>query len=93
MGIGSILVGIAATVIVGAYLAHPFRAVTRGESADLDLDIEVWVSRARAEGPAVGAAEGDSEPMNFCSKCGRRLKSDDRFCPGCGTQIERGGAQ
>ncbi len=91
MSVGSILVGVAVTVIVGAYLAHPFRVVNMGKSAD--LDIEAWVSRVRAEGPVAGAAEADSEPVNFCSKCGRRLASGDRFCPGCGTQIERGAAQ
>ena len=25
--------------------------------------------------------------MAFCSKCGRRLNSDARFCPGCGLQV------
>ncbi len=102
MSIASMFVAVAVTLIVGAYLAHPFRVVRVVESTDLVGDIEGWVSQARAEGsafrvqteiPEAGAAEAGSEPVNFCFKCGRRLKSDDRFCPGCGTRIERGGAQ
>ncbi len=115
VGIGSILVGVAVILVVGAYLARPFRVVRVAEGADLDRDIEAWVSQVRAESPIIGAveadlepatgaaevylesvidgAEADPEPVNFCSRCGRRLNADDRFCPGCGTQIERGGAQ
>ncbi len=97
--IGSILVGFAVTLIVGAYLARPFRVVSVGEGADLDRDIEVWVSQIQVEDLVIDAAEtdlleeADPEPVNFCSKCGRRLDSDDRFCPGCGTQLKRGTAQ
>jgi len=115
MSIGSILVGVAVVVIVGAYLARPFRIVTVG--ADLDRDIETWVSLVQVEDPVTGAAEidlleeadlleeidpledvdlledADSESVNFCSRCGRHLNADDRFCPGCGTQVKRGTAQ
>ncbi len=102
MSIGSMFVAAAATLIVAAYLVRPFRIVRVAKGADLDRDIDSWVSRVQSEGPlprvqadvpAAGAAEAGSESVNFCFKCGRRLKSDDRFCPGCGTQIERGGAQ
>ena len=45
MSIGSILVGIALILGVGAYLARPFR---RGR-VDLDRAIETWVSQVRAD--------------------------------------------
>ena len=88
MSIGSVLVGIAVTLIVGAYLARPFRIVAVGERANLDQDIETWVARARSRGTEAGSAEVDTEPVNFCFNCGRRVGPVDRFCPGCGTQLK-----
>lgn len=90
MSIGSVLVGIAVVLIVGAYLARPFRTVTVGEGANLDRDIEAWVAQARPRETEIGSVEVDAEePMNFCFQCGRRVVPGDRFCAGCGTQLMR----
>ncbi len=89
MSIGSILIGVAVTLVVGAYLARPFRAAPEGEGANLDQDIETWVTQVRAGGMTTVSTEPDSEPVNFCFECGRRVGPDDRFCPGCGTRLER----
>jgi hypothetical protein len=90
MSIGSVLVGIAVALIVGACLARPFRTVVVGEKASLDRDIEAWVAQARSRGTESGSVEVDTaEPMSFCFQCGRRVVPGDRFCPGCGTRLVR----
>lgn len=81
MGIGSILVVIALALVVGVYLARPFRKA----GSDADRAIEAWVARARAE----DAGEEDAE-VNYCPHCGRRVALDDLFCAKCGTRL-RGG--
>jgi len=94
MSIGAILVGTACVLVVGAYLARPFR---RAE-IDPDRAIEAWVAQARAESAGEqGSKEarerrskGAEEAVNFCSKCGRRVGPDDHFCPGCGAKLPRG---
>ena len=91
MSTGSILVGIAITLMVGAYLARPFRIAAMGEGANLDRDIETWIAQARSQGVETGSAEADTEPVNFCFQCGRRVKPGDHFCPGCGTRLKREG--
>jgi hypothetical protein len=58
MGIGSILVGVALALGVGAYLAQPFR---RGR-VDLDRAIETWVSQVRAGGESKGVVEAVKNP-------------------------------
>ena len=35
----------------------------------------------------------DTESVNFCPHCGRRVEDSHRFCPGCGTQLVKGAAQ
>ncbi|MCP4538362.1 MAG: zinc-ribbon domain-containing protein [Chloroflexi bacterium] len=89
MSVGSVLVGIAATLIVGVYLARPFRTVAASDGANLDRDIETWVAQARSQGVDMDSVKADAEPVNFCFQCGRRVQSNDRFCPGCGTQLKR----
>ena len=85
MGIGSVLVGIACALIVGAYLARPFRR----PEADRDQVIEAWVARVRESGGAERRRSGGvEEAVNFCSQCGRRIGPDDRFCSGCGTRLQ-----
>ncbi|HEY75065.1 MAG TPA: zinc ribbon domain-containing protein [Thermoflexia bacterium] len=88
MGIGSILVGVALALLVGAYLARPFRQ----PEAEFDRAIEHWVAQARAalqagEVAAAPAATAAEEPVNFCPQCGRRVGTDDRFCAGCGRPL------
>lgn len=78
MSVGSILVGVALALIVGAYLARPFR---RAEM-DPDQTIAAWVAQVRAE--------METEDLAYCSRCGRRAGSDDRFCARCGARL-RGG--
>ncbi len=76
---GSILVGIAVALVVGAYIARPFRVA--GEGVEVERTIEGWVARVRAEG------RRSPEAVNYCPQCGRRVGPDDRFCPGCGTRL------
>ncbi|HHS97850.1 MAG TPA: zinc ribbon domain-containing protein [Chloroflexi bacterium] len=85
MSVGSLLVGAALALMVGAYLARPFRR----PEADLDRAIEQWVAQTyatlqSARPPAPTPSEG---PVNFCPQCGRRVGPDDRFCAGCGTPL------
>jgi uncharacterized paraquat-inducible protein A len=80
MSVGSILVGVALALIVGAYLARPFR---RAE-VDPDQTIEAWVAQVRAE--------TEAEDLPYCPQCGRRAGPDDRFCARCGARL-RGGAR
>jgi hypothetical protein len=88
MSVGSVLVEIAIILVVGAYLARPFRALK--VSADVGRVIESWVADARAEDIAPSLAEKESEPLNFCRQCGRRVVPGDRFCAGCGTRLSGG---
>jgi hypothetical protein len=93
MGVGSILVGIAVAIAVGAYVALPFRKAGRGP----DKVIEAWVAQVRASGVAPRRAEGrtrrrrgaepSSDAVNFCPQCGRRAGPDDLFCAGCGRPL------
>ena len=91
MSIGSILVGIALTLIVAAYVARPFRSARA--VTDWDRTIEGWVAQARTTSQGKEAKEPKDrkveEPVNFCAKCGRRVDPDHQFCPGCGAQIKR----
>lgn len=87
MGIGAILIGVALTVVVAAYLARPFRVAGVSD----DQAIEAWVARVQEgmEG-SKSAEEPDSEgigEINFCPQCGRKLGPGDRFCARCGTQL------
>jgi len=81
MGIGSILVAIALALVVGAYLARPFRRA----GIDADPTIEAWVAQARAKGTGEEQAEA-----NYCPQCGRRVASDDQFCAKCGARLQGG---
>ncbi|MGQ9466655.1 MAG: zinc-ribbon domain-containing protein [Anaerolineae bacterium] len=88
MSAGSLLVGLSLALIVGAWLARPFRR------AAPDRVIEYWV---REIGAAVrdeprGEAEWRPEPaeeVNFCPRCGRRVGPEDRFCARCGAPLPR----
>ncbi len=80
MGVGSVLVGLAVAIAVGAYLARPFR----GRAAGLDRAIEVWVSQVRADDQAEPEIVED---VRHCTQCGRPAGADDRFCSGCGTRL------
>ncbi|MEA3340293.1 MAG: zinc-ribbon domain-containing protein [Chloroflexota bacterium] len=87
MGIGSVLVGVACILVVGAYLARPFR----GTEMDPDRAIEAWVAQARrGGGTGERGSRGAEERVNFCAQCGRRVGTDDHFCPGCGTRLQKG---
>ena len=94
MSIGAVLVGAAMILVLMAYLAQPFRPA-RAE-ADWDRAIETWVAQARAGGwkgeEVKRPSKETKEPVNFCSQCGRSVGPGDRFCPGCGTNLQ-GGAE
>lgn len=101
MSMGSLLVALSLALIVGAWLARPFR-----RAADPDRAIEYWVAQARAVGieprgepdwrPAGSeprsAAEWrpeTTEEVNFCPRCGRRVGPEDLFCARCGAPLPR----
>lgn len=90
MSIGSVLIGLALALVVGAWLARPFR-----RAADPDRAIEHWVAQARAAHgePFVVRHEVErsavdvDEDIHFCPRCGRRVGPEDRFCARCGASI------
>ncbi len=85
MSFGSVLVGLALALVVGAWLARPFR-----RAADPHRAIEYWVTRARAASFAVRhEAERSTvqNEVNFCPRCGRRVGPEDRFCARCGAPL------
>jgi len=99
MSLGAIFIGVGVAVVVGVYLALPFRAVgetvkeagkeARAE-ARMERAIEQWVAQARTHrsSPEDVAPEPDqAEVMNFCPACGRRVGPDDRFCARCGRSL------
>ncbi len=97
MSIGAILAGAALALLVGAYLARPFRRV----QIEPDRAIERWVAQVRRREGRTAAGQGGKEtgeqgggraggPVNFCPQCGRRVGPEDRFCAGCGTPLREG---
>lgn len=90
MSVGSILIGLALALVVGAWLARPFR-----RAADPERAIEHWVAQARAVarrellagGQEERPAAGPEEEVNFCPRCGRRVGPEDRFCARCGAPL------
>jgi hypothetical protein len=89
MSIGSILVGAGVALVLGVYLARPFRA-SRG-AGSLDRTIDSWVAQIRAEKKSPGLRDSTGtadDGASFCPQCGRAVGPDDRFCSGCGTRLE-----
>jgi len=82
MGVGSILVGIALALVVGAYLARPFRSARAG--LELDRTIEAWVAQVRGGG-------GVEEAAGYCPPCGTRRRPGEVFCARCGRRLPGGG--
>ena len=95
MSPGSLLIGLALALVVGAWLARPFR-----RAADPDRAIEYWVARARAvDGGPIGEAEGPvgSEPRSEAewrpagskprSEAEWRPTDEVNFCPRCGRRV------
>jgi len=82
MSVGSILVGIALSLLVSTYLLRPFRAARMG--TNLNQAIEVWVEQMRA-----GYTAEEEDAVRFCPRCGRRAGPEDRFCAGCGKPLGR----
>ena len=92
MGVGSILVGGALVLLVGAYLVRPFRKVAV-ESAP-DWVIEAWVAQVRERDKYADTelyAGGVRGELEYCTKCGRRAEPDDYFCAQCGAQLQEVG--
>lgn len=103
MSIGAWLIGLAALILLVAYVAGPFRRGGR----DLDAQIETWVAQVRRsedvdrqnartedsfDASVERAAGSEAEPpvgnaLHFCHQCGYRVKPEHRFCPNCGTQL------
>ncbi len=99
MSIGSILIGLSLALIVGAWLARPFR-----RAANPDRAVEYWIAQAHAAVRSEPQSEAEwrparSEPrsetewrsagedIQFCPRCGRRVGPEDRFCARCGAPL------
>ncbi len=74
--IGTILVTLALSMALAAYILRPFQA----ETDDIETAIEERVAELRQEDP-------DEAQAQFCTQCGRRLGPDDRFCAQCGHPV------
>lgn len=90
MTLGSLLIGIAVTLVVVAYLARPFRA----ERRSVDAQIEAWVAEARrastASPPASSSEASSSEAgSSEAASALPAAASDDEinFCPQCGRKV------
>lgn len=91
MNPGALLVGLAAAIVLAAYVALPFR-----KRADADRQIEAWVAALRSRQAEPGAhAKPDAAPdireaapdLAFCHQCGRQVRPHHRFCPHCGANL------
>ena len=58
MGTGSLLVGVALAVVVGAYLARPLCRARMGSGVDRQID--AWVAQVRAEWEKEPAGEASA---------------------------------
>jgi rubrerythrin len=95
MSIGALLIGLAGAILAVSYITQPF---SHKQAADVDQVIDRWVADARRK-PTVAQPTVEQEraaqekqgvkeeAINFCPQCGRRVASDHRFCPGCGTKL------
>lgn len=86
MSIGSILVGLAAALVVAAFVVQPLR---RTRAGDVERLIEGWVAQARAEERKRAADKEAEEAIAFCPQCGRRVGAEDRFCARCGRPLRQ----
>jgi uncharacterized protein (UPF0212 family) len=88
LSFGSIIIGLAATWLVFAYVVQPFRR----KKAHSDRAVEAWIAEIRSDLPRSTAAESMplDEPARHCPHCGRPVQDDHRFCPGCGAQLSSG---
>jgi uncharacterized OB-fold protein len=77
MSWGSLLVALAVTLVVVAYVSRPFKR----RRMDWERVVEAWVREARGQQAA---------PDGVCPACGQRVAPEHRFCPGCGQPL-RGG--
>ena len=87
MEIGSLLVGVAVTLVVGACLARPFRRAWMG--AGLDRVIDAWVAQVRAEWKqqATGSMRVRGRSVR-CQVCGRPAAPHERTCAACGASLD-----
>lgn len=93
MSTGALLVGIAVMTVVLAYVARPFHRRPGGE--DLDKAIEAWIAEDRLDtGEVKRSRPNEAKPggveapaANCCSRCGRAVAWNDRFCSGCGVGL------
>ena len=58
---------------------------------NLDTQIEAEIAALRSNGQApssaLAAQAGPVAPVNFCPKCGTKVKPGDQFCGKCGTTL------
>jgi rRNA maturation endonuclease Nob1 len=76
MQLGSILVILAISIFMVAYISQPFQS----ETEDLEKVIDARVKEIRKQ--------KIKAQISYCTQCGHRLNTDDRFCAQCGTPVE-----
>ncbi len=58
-------------------------------SLDAQIEAEIAALRSNGQAPnsAPAAEAGPVAPVNFCPKCGAKVKPGDQFCGKCGTAL------
>jgi len=108
MSLGTYLVGAALFLFIAAYVGSPLRRIKLDADKVIEQWVSGARTISKEALPlsgvestqlittvvdAIGPAEVDEAPVNFCPQCGRRVEVDHRFCPGCGTQLPKGAAR
>ena len=49
----------------------------------------IWYRFYQRRPAPVGSSRGPRAPVRYCTRCGRALSAEDRFCPQCGAPVRR----
>jgi len=77
MHIGTILVTLALTLFIAAYISKPLQS----DKKDLEEIIESRVTETRKN-------KKEEHQVQFCTQCGHKLGPEDRCCAQCGHPVE-----
>jgi uncharacterized OB-fold protein len=77
MHIGTILVTLALSLFLAAYISQPFQSDTKDSEAVIESRVAEIRKGKRGELKA-----------RFCTQCGHKLGPEDRFCAHCGYPVE-----
>ena len=76
MQIGTLLVVLALSMVLAAYILRPFQA----DEKDIEAAIEGRIAELRQ-------TDQNRPQAQFCTQCGHVLGPDDRFCAQCGHPV------